>query len=209
MDDLREKYVSNSLRSKSEAPVEPKPELHQISAKPARIQKKSPGRKFLESFIAEDVVSIKDYILYDVLLPAIKNTVVDAVTNSIQMILWGDTKRSSNTQRFGGKTYVSYGNYSSMSSSSNCRSMDNTSRSRHDFGNIVLDSRGEAEEVLSQLVDLTVDYGFASVSDLYCLVGIQSTPIDQKWGWYDLSQSSVSRISDGYILKLPKTTTLK
>ena len=60
-------------------------------------------------------------------------------------------------------------------------------RSRHDFDDIVLDSRGEAEEVLSTLVDLVEDYGVASVADLYDLVGIESTFVDTKYGWTNLS----------------------
>ena len=74
-----------------------------------------------------------------------------------------------------------------------------------DFCDIVLDNRGEAEEILSQLVDLTIDYGAASVSDLYYMVGIASNHTDQKWGWKDLSSAYVARVRDGYMLKLPKT----
>lgn len=204
--DLREKYKPNSMKSKAEEKTEPsKKEVHQITKTQARIRKKSPGKKFLESFIADDAVNIKDYIIYDVLLPALKNTVVDAVTNSIQMIFWGDKRPSSNTLRSGGKTYVSYGSYSSISSSNNRRDMGAGSRARHNFDDLVLSSRGEAEDVLSQLVDLTIDYGFASIADLYYMTGLQSTPTDQKWGWRDLSTAYVARVRDGYMIKLPKT----
>lgn len=208
MDDFREKYKPNSQKSKLELQTEKEPEpkeIRQISTNAARIRKKSPGRKFVESFIADDAKSIKDYILYDVILPAFKNTVVDAITNSVQMIFWGDTKRPSNTTRNGGRTYVSYGGYSSISSQNSRRPISDISRARHDFDDIILDSRGEAEEVLSQLVDLTIDYGRASVSDLYCMVGIQSNHIDRKWGWTDLSTAYVARVRDGYMIKLPKT----
>ena len=204
MDDLREKYKPNSVKSKNDAVEEQKKEIHQVTSKPAQIRKKSPGRKFLESFISEDVPSIKDYILYDVLLPAFKNTIVDAVTNSIQMIFWGGQRPATNTSRLGGKTYVSYGSYSSVSGNTNRRPLDSSSRARHNFDDIIIDNRGEAEDILSQLVDLIIDYGRASVSDLYYMTGLQSTPTDQKWGWRDLSSAYVARVRDGYMIKLPK-----
>ena len=73
-------------------------------------------------------------------------------------------------------------------------------RSRHNFDDIILDSRGEAEEVLSHLVDLVDDYGMASVADLYDLVGITSNFTDNKYGWTNLSSASVSRVRDGYLI---------
>lgn len=202
MDDIHELYKPNSLKYKSESTEEKKDDkrkIRQVSSSPARIRKKSPGKKFLEAFISDDIDDIKDYIIYDVIVPSIMNTVLDTVTNGIQMLFWGDKGRKPNISRSGGKTYVSYGSYSSDK-----RSMDNISRARHNFDDLVLDSRGEAEEVLSQLVDLTLDYGHASVSDFYYMNGISSTPIDQKWGWKDLSNAKVERVRDGYIIKLPR-----
>jgi hypothetical protein len=51
---------------------------------------------------------------------------------------------------------------------------------------------------------LTFDYGQASISDLYELVGITANFTDNKWGWTDLRSSSVSRARDGYLLNLPR-----
>ena len=47
-------------------------------------------------------------------------------------------------------------------------------RARHEFGNIIYTSRGEAEEVLSHLVDLTIEYGEATVAAFYELSNIES-----------------------------------
>lgn len=204
--ELREKYKPNSNKSKQiQEDIQPDkreaPKL--VATSGVRIRKKSPGRKFLESFIAEDAVSIKDYILYDVLLPAFKNTVIDAVTNSIQMVFWGENRRPGNSSRMGGRSYISYGNYSSGSPAVRRDTISQAS-ARRDIDDIILASRGEAEEVLSNLVDLTLDYGRAAVSDLYYMVGLQSTHTDQKWGWKDLSSAYVERVRDGYRIKLPK-----
>ena len=86
--------------------------------------------------------------------------------------------------------------------------MSRTSRARHDFDEIILETRGEAEEVLSHLVDLTIDYQQATVADLYDLVGITSNFTDNKYGWTDLRSASVTRVRDGYLINLPRTQIL-
>jgi hypothetical protein len=81
--------------------------------------------------------------------------------------------------------------------------MSRQGRARHDFDEIVLDERSEAEEVLDRLFDVVNKYESATVADLYDLVGLPSTHADYKWGWTDLRGAGVSRIRDGYLLDLP------
>jgi hypothetical protein len=81
--------------------------------------------------------------------------------------------------------------------------MSRMARSRHDFDEIVLQSRTEAEEVIDRLFDLVSRYDTATVADLYELVGIQGSHTDHKWGWTDLRGADVSRTRDGYLLDLP------
>lgn len=75
---------------------------------------------------------------------------------------------------------------------------------RHDFDEIILESRRKAEEVLSYLMDIIVDYGQVTVSDLYDYIGIQSNFTDEKYGWIDLRGSIPRRVRGGYSLDLPK-----
>ena len=73
------------------------------------------------------------------------------------------------------------------------------SRARHDFDDILFESRGEAEDVLSHLVDLTIDYGVASVADFYDLSGIESQFTDNKYGWTNLRDAEVTEsMRDAY-----------
>lgn len=172
-------------------------------------RKKSFGKRFIETFIGEDVDSVGSYILHDVLIPAAKATISDMVQGGIEMMLFGERK-GTRTRRDGNRSYVSYNNYSSGSSRNrdDRRDYNQRNRSRHDFADITLETRGEAEQVLSHLVDLTMDYGQASVADLYDLIGVTSHFTDNKFGWYDLGSASVSRVRDGYLLNLPKPITL-
>jgi hypothetical protein len=75
----------------------------------------------------------------------------------------------------------------------------------HDFNEIVLESRGEAEQVIDQLIEIISQYQAASVADLYALVGVTSAYTDGKYGWTDLRGAGVSHVRGGlYLLNLPK-----
>ena len=74
----------------------------------------------------------------------------------------------------------------------------------HDFNEIILGTRVEAEEVIDRLFDLLSKYDNASVADLYELVGITANFTDEKWGWTDLRGASVAKVRNGYLLDLPR-----
>lgn len=84
--------------------------------------------------------------------------------------------------------------------------MSRRARARHDFDEIVLTSRAEAEDVIDRLFDLVGKYDTASVADLYELVGFDSAHTDYKWGWTDLRGAGVAKVREGYLLDLPDPT---
>ena len=195
-------FPSNAHKSR-EKKEEPK-KIEKVVTGKVVTRKKSWSKKIMESFVGEDVGNVYSYVLYDVLIPAAKSMIYDSVKGGLEMRLFGE-KQGSRTRRDQGRSYVSYNNYSDSRSPSERREMTHQNRARHNFEEIILDSRGEAEEVLSHLVDLIVDYGQATVSDLYDLVGIAENFTDRKYGWVDLRNASVGgRTRDGYLLNLPK-----
>lgn len=196
-------YPSNSHKVKKE--VKSDKQVVKVTSGKVVQKKKSLGKKFAETFLGDDIESVSSYILHDVIIPAAKNMMSDTVSNGIEMLLFGQV-RGSRTKRDRGKSYVSYSSYYDRDKKPTRPSARNTSR--HNFDDIILETRGEAEEVLSHLVDLTEDYGMASVADLYDLVGITSNFTDNKYGWDNLSSASVNRVRDGYLISLPRTTVL-
>lgn len=171
-------------------------------------RKKSFGKRISEVFVKEDVDSVSSYIIHDVLVPALKDTIADMVKGGIEMMLFGE-KQGRNTTRNRGKSYVSYNSYSNgQQRREQGRDQSYRNRARHNFDDITWPTRGEAEEVLSQLVDLTVDYNEATVGDLYDLAGISGTYTDRDYGWKNLASASVSRVREGYILNLPRPINL-
>lgn len=60
-------------------------------------------------------------------------------------------------------------------------------------------------EVISELNDILERYHSVAVANLYELVGFDEiTHVDHKWGWVELEDIGVSRVSSGYMLNLPK-----
>lgn len=115
----------------------------------------------------------------DVLLPGIKKGISDIVTTGIQMLLYGEKGRGSSAGRVSYKSYYDRGgtNYSDA-----YRSSTRNRTVGHNLDDIVVESRGEAEEVLIRLDELISHYGQASVADFYDLVGVTGSYTDNNWG---------------------------
>ena len=77
-------------------------------------------------------------------------------------------------------------------------------RVRSSFEDIVLPTRDDAEEVLTNLLELIDNYGVASLADFYDLVGVPTTFVDYKHGWETLTRSSIVPVRDGFVLDLPR-----
>lgn len=184
-------YPSNSKQKKEK-------KVEKVISGDVKTRKQPLKTKLAHTFIADDVDDVKSYIFTEVLIPAIKNTISEMVTKAMDLIFWGDSgsKKSKGT-------YVSYNAYSSG------KSHKQTSKKSTDFRDIIYDTRGEAEEVLSNMTDLIVDYGAVSVADLYDLVGITGNFTDNKYGWVDLAGAKVHMVrGGGYSISFPRAEQL-
>ena len=206
-------YPSNSHSHKS---YEQKPEEKKVVKKVIKgkvIRTKKPfGKRLFETFIGDNISGVAGYVVHDVLIPAAKSMIYDMVKGSFEMALFGE-RQGSRTTRDGGRSRVNYGGFSSIKDTDRFdrvgrRDRDPISRARHNFDDIALETRAEAEEVLSCLVDLCIDYDQATVADLYDLVGITAEFTDDKYGWRDLRKAYVVRGRDGFKLDLPRTIQL-
>ena len=62
----------------------------------------------------------------------------------------------------------------------------------------------EADYVIKHMKEIIELYGYVTVSDFYDLVGITGNYTDNKYGWTNIRNAEVIRVSDGYLIKLPK-----
>lgn len=202
-------YPSNShkVKPKDEAP-EPK-KLERVTSGDVVRRKKPLGKKIASMFAGDSAKDTWAYILFDVIVPSAKDMIVDTVTQGIERRMYGDVRNRNRSSRrpAGNSGYVSYNRYSKppfKSEREEQRSISRRGRSSHDFDEIILATRVEAEEVIERLFDLVSKYETATVEDLYELVGVTGSYTDASWGWTDLRGAGVSQIRGGYLLDLPK-----
>lgn len=200
-----EDYKPNSKKFKEEQKASENTEkkVEKVVSGAVKTRKKSEIRKFADVFIQEDTEKVKSYILMDVLVPAVKKAISDIVTNGVDMFLYGETGR---TKKSGSASKVSYRSYYDRRDD---RRDYNRTRAGYDYDDVILDNRGEAEEVLSRMDELIATYGLVSVADFYDLVGITGNYTDNKYGWTDIRNASVIRARDGgYMIKMPRALPL-
>ena len=196
-------YPSNAHISKK-MPEEQKPEekkkIEKVTVGQAKIKKKSGISKFFGNLVSEDAQDIKTYLFKDIVIPTIKKTISDTV----DMILYGGSRkdRSSISSR------VSYRSFYDDPRSRDSRDVRAVTPALN-YDDIIIDTRGEAEAVLSQMNDLIDTYQIVSVADLYDLVGLSGNYTDNKYGWTNLRNAEVIRVRDGYMLKLPRALPIK
>lgn len=202
-------FPPNSVTSKKSTPQAKNIE-RVTKGDPVR-RKKSLRKQFSETFVAGDARGAVVYVVLDVLLPAFKDMIVEAGSQGIEKLIFGESRRRGARPPVAGPTgYVSYNRYSGPQSGGvnrmpgPARAMSRAARGAHNFDEIVLEQRTEAEEVIDRLFDLVSRYDQATVADLYELVGLASNHTDHKWGWEDLHGAGVSRVRGGYLLDLPE-----
>ena len=192
-------YPPNSESSKGR-----EKNIERVTSGEVTRKKKSLRKQFQEVFIAGTMKSAATYVAFEVLLPELREMISNIVSQGTDKLLWGEKGRrrtGSTTPSSGPTGYVSYNRPPWAAAPQ--RALSRQARARHNFDEIILSSRVEAEEVIDRLYDVVNRYESASVADLYELVGLSSTHTDNKWGWSSIRGAGVTRVRDGYLLDLP------
>jgi hypothetical protein len=181
------------------------------------VTRKQPlGRRVTSLLIGAEAKSSWMAVVQDVVVPAAKDMLTDAISQGVERLVYGEAKSRprrgpilgggfqsgyTSYNRFGGSTNTPVGRASGREEA---RPISRRARASHDFDEIILTTRTEAEAVLEQLYELLSRYEQVSVSDLYDLVGVSGEWTDEKYGWTNLSGSNITRVREGYLLNLPK-----
>lgn len=197
-------YKPNSKRYKADQQIhntERERKVEKVVTGKVKTKKKSQLSNIKDVFISEDVRNVKSYVVMDVLVPAIKKAISDIVRDGVDMILYGETKGKHSSS---GVSYVSYRDYSSGHRRDDDRRSESRTRNSYRYDDIILETRGEADDVLTRMDELIDTYGIVSVADLYDLVGKSCAYTDNKYGWTNIRNAEAVRVRDGYMLRLPK-----
>lgn len=206
-----EDYPSNSRegrrRQRDSPPQQQQKKVERVVQGDVVRRKKPLTRRFAEYFMPGNARSVWGYITMDILVPAARDAISDSFHEGFDRLWERDDPRNysrSGRRRRGGGSYVSYNNYSRRDDRDEPRNISRRGRANHNFDEILLPSRVEAEEVVDRLFDLVAQFELATVADLYDMVGIVATPQDEKYGWDDLRGAGVTRTKAGYLLELPR-----
>lgn len=190
-------YPGNSDRAKEKKEIVP-------IAK-ARVKRESTARKVVGEIIREDARSVGETVLWDVIIPTVKNLISDTVTRGIESMLYGGDSRP--------RSRNSYSDYSGYSRPKGSRDRPAERRSARqaepERNEIIFDSRSDANDVIDRMSDLIDQYGQASLADLNALIGASSNFIDDNWGWTDMSSFNVRQVRDGFMLTHDEPQSLK
>ena len=192
---------SNSHNSKQSRQIKPVAQ--------ARIEQKSRGlRRLKGALVAETGRALFDDILYDIVVPNLK----DALAAAVNRALFGDGRgyqvgpRSTSHRT----DYTAYSRgHSDGSVRDPRRDLSPRVKTQHNFDEVVFNDRAEADLVLERLMDLIDAYGIATVADFYDLAGISTDHPDHNWGWERLGSAAIRRTRAGYILDLPRPVTIE
>lgn len=193
-------YPTNSDRSKEKKTIEP--------VAKARIKRESTARKVVGEIIREDARSVGETVLWDVIIPTVKNLISDTVTRGIESMLYGGDSRP--------RSRTSYSDYSGYSRPKGNRDRSTDRRERRsarqvepERNEIIFDSRSDANDVIDRMSDIIDQYGQASLADLNALIGASSNFIDDNWGWTDMGSFNVRQVRDGFMLTHDEPQSLK
>jgi hypothetical protein len=204
---MESEFPSNSRRPTRPQREEKPKKIEKVVVSDVVRRKKPLGKRLSETLVGGDARGVWGYIAFEVIVPAFKDTFTDAVSQGVERLVFGEARSSS---RRTGHRPGGYVNYQSRYSPGGGRrdeprqQMSRRARANHDFDEIILATRVEAEEVIDRLFDVVSRYETATVADLYEMVGVTGNYTDDKWGWTDLRGASVQRVRNGYLLDLPR-----
>lgn len=203
--DRNEKYPSNSYRNISpnsgKSSTEKRKDLTPVAQ--GTEKKKSIRERLTDSFLATNGEDIKERVIFDWVIPGIKNILEDIV----HMLLFGDgvvrnSDRSRGERRLLRKEYNKYYDDDRKKSESSFESKSKNPE-------LTYSSRAEAQNVLNKMLDILDEYNRVTVKDLYSISKMPTDFAMSNWGWRDLTGSKPIPYGDRWLLKLPKSEELR
>lgn len=164
------------------------------------LKKESPWKKFKSEFIKTDGKTIGHYITGQVIVPAIKNTVL----NIVQMLLFG----KSNGNNLNNGIYRSNIPYVSYRDISNKPQQQNIAKQGSLYApiEVTVATQEDANAVLSAAQDVIDRYNQLRVSEFFEFVGLECPYTCINYGWTNIASATVTPYGDKWVITMPKAT---
>lgn len=192
---------------------EPKPAEKRVDGPVVTNAKVKKESSLASKFFAQDLKSTGKGVTNDILIPGVKNLVVNVLKKAVDYMFLGSFAPSNNSYVNYGGVYNTTARNVSYAPGFNPTTYGTTpvaSRPTiYAVNEVVFPDRGQAEEVLARMTEIIKSYGMVSVRDFYDLINQNANHTDNKYGWRDLSSAMVVRGSDGYRIQFPKVIPLE
>lgn len=178
------------------------------------VKNDSEGKRILSEFITEDLHDIKEYLIFDVMIPAAKNAISDLVSGGIDMMLFGGSRSSGS--RTGNTNYTRFSSNRGSQRVISCGGTsggsvgNRISSNGYRIKDITINTRAKAEVIVDDLIAALNKYDAVSVADYYDICSnelqlqIDSEFTDNQHGWTNLNGIRVERAGGGFFIRLPR-----
>ena len=194
-----------------------------IEPKPLKggVTKKEPtlGEKLKRSFVKEDLKDIRDYIIFDMIIPNARRAFFDTIVGTAAQIFGISIPRGTFRYSDGYSPANArltpherqYRDYNSISRNGNRLVNDNrvVGYDRFYVSDYPFTYKEDAENVLEQLMDICDTYGWVSVATFFEIadptgtIAGRNAYTNNNFGWSSVDGVSVKFDGNGYILTLP------
>lgn len=172
-----------------------------------KTRKKTMLEKFRGAFIEETAESVRDYVIGDLVIPAIK----DAILGAIEMMLYG-TARRSGTPKTTTSGYTPYNKFSGTANATKTRTTNVDETKDLDYRDIVFETRADAEDVYAAMVELcNSEYGQATICDFFDASNRTNDNYTlENIGWKELpDRPRILHVrGGGFVIDMPKPVNL-
>ena len=157
--------------------------------------------KLRKSFVKEDITTVRDYVLFDILIPNLKRGIVDMITGALGQALGVQIPRTTTFSRDTGVTRQYRTDYAANSRilRDPIRDRSEARYDRHNVRELMFYSEERALDVLTYLIDICDQKGRVSVFMFYDKANITNgnSYINKEWGWRNLDGVKVDEIEVG------------
>lgn len=201
---MEKDYPGNarSSRRRDEKEEEDRVPRKAVVSGKVRKRKTPVHKRFISAFIPdrEEEETLGDYLIMEV-AARIREMILNTGMDTLEWRLGGGRGRSRHSSdrtryRDRGERY--------RGERGDSRELSRRGRARHDFGELIFESKVEVDAVIDDLYDLLETDEIVTVGDLLELSDYETTPMDRRYGWDDLRGTRAVRMGNGeYLLELP------
>lgn len=201
-------YQGNSNKDKDPKQEPQEKKIDKVITGDAVLVPKGIGWKFRHIFLAGTAKQAGRYVVAEVIFPTLRNLAWEVVSKGSEKVIFGESTNRRSAQEV--RSRIQYNNplarrpLNPMIQPARLPDQYRSrATSRRDANDIVIPSREDAEQVVERLLDVLDKYDVVSLADLYDLLGLETSHVDQKWGWTYLNNVEIRQVREGYLIELP------